>query len=31
METIFLLLVFSLLLNLLLFRWGWNERRDRRA
>ncbi len=31
METIFLLLVFSLFLNLLLFRWGWNERRDRRV
>ncbi len=31
METIILLLTFSLLLNLLLFRWGWSERRDRRV
>ena len=31
METLFLLLVLSLLLNLFLVRWGWGERRDRRV
>jgi hypothetical protein len=31
METLFLLLVLSLLLNLFLIRWGWSERRDRRV